>query len=389
MRPPLLLLALSLSALASPAAPSPIAATPTAPSSPLPAPSSLQERADHFLTLFNAGYQSLIAVRESASWDAAVDVTPAHDAAAEATSRSFAAFTGHATVIAEARALLARRAELDPVTVIQLQRVLLNAAEAPMTNPALARARIAAETAQDSTLNSFTFHLGDQPISTNDLEQRLLTSTDLTERRALWEASKQSGPVLKPGLVALQKLRNGVAQELGYPDYFSLQFANYGLSTDEMLHLNDEFLRVLRPLYLQLHTWAKYELAKRYGQPVPKRIPAHWLANRWGQEWPALVAAANLDAHFARHPREWVARTAEEFFTGLGFAPLPASFWQKSDLYPRAVDAPSHKSDHAYCYDVDLDGDVRGLLNIEANTDWYGTAHHEFGHAFCLSLIHI
>lgn len=382
MRPPLLLLALSLFTLASPAAPSPVAAKPTALSSPSPVPSALQERADHFLTLFNAGYQSLIAVREAASWDASVDVTPAHDAAAEATSRSFAAFTGHATVIAEARALLARRTELAPVTVLQLQRVLLNAAEGPMTNPALARARIAAETAQDSTLNSFTFHLDDQPLTTNDLEQRLLTSTDLAERRALWEASKQSGPALKPGLIELQKLRNGVAQELGYPDYFTLQFANYGLDVDAMLRLNDEFLRVLRPLYLQLHTWAKYELAKRYGQPVPKRIPAHWLANRWGQEWPALVAAANLDAQFALHPREWVAKTAEQFFTGLGFAPLPASFWQKSDLYPRAVDAPSHKSDHAYCYDVDLDGDVRGLLNIEANTDWYGTAHHEFGHAF-------
>ncbi|MBK8476339.1 MAG: M2 family metallopeptidase [Opitutaceae bacterium] len=303
MRPPLLLLALSLSAtLASPAAPSPNAASPTPAASALTAPPPLQERADHFLSLFNAGYQSLIAVRESAGWDAAVDVTPAHDAAAEATSRAFAAFTGHATVIAEARALLAHRTELTPVTVLQLQRVLLNAAEGPMTNPALARARIAAETAQDSTLNSFTFHLGNQPLTTNELEQRLLTSTDLAERRALWEASKQSGPALKPGLLQLQKLRNGVAQELGYPDYFALQFANYGLGTDEMLRLNDEFLRVLRPLYLQLHTWAKYELAKRYGQPVPKRIPAHWLANRWGQEWPALVAAANLDAQFAQAP---------------------------------------------------------------------------------------
>jgi len=360
-------------------------ATPPATPAPAPSPASaspLQERADRFLALFSAGYQSLIAVRESTGWDAAVDVSPAHDAAAEAASRAFAAFTGHATVIAEARALLARRAELAPVTVLQLQRVLFNAAEAPMTDPALVRARIAAETAQDSTLNSFVYHLGDRAIATNDLESRLLASTDLAERRALWETSKQSGPALKPGLIELQKLRNGVARELGYPDYFTLQFATYGLSADEMVRLNDDFLRVLRPLYLQLHTWAKHELAKRYGQPVPKRIPAHWLANRWGQEWPGLVAAANLDAEFARHPREWIAQTAEQFYVGLGFAPLPASFWEKSDLYPRPVDAPSRKCDHAFCYDIDLAGDVRGLLNIEANTDWFGTAHHEFGHAF-------
>jgi peptidyl-dipeptidase A len=360
-------------------------ATPPATPDPAPPPASaspLQERADRFLALFSAGYQSLIAVRESTGWDAAIDVSPAHDAAAEAASRAFAAFTGHATVIAEARSLLAHRAELAPVTVLQLQRVLLNAAEAPMTDPALVRARIAAETAQDSTLNSFVYRLGDRAITTNDLDARLLASTDLAERRALWEASKQSGPTLKPGLIELQKLRNGVARELGYPDYFTLQFATYGLSADEMVRLNDDFLRVLRPLYLQLHTWAKHELARRYGQPVPKRIPAHWLANRWGQEWPGLVAAANLDAQFARHPREWIAQTAEQFYTGLGFAPLPASFWERSDLYPRPADTPSHKSDHAFCYDIDLAGDVRGLLNIEANADWFGTAHHEFGHAF-------
>ena len=382
MRPRIHLLALCLAAALSLHAAPPAAPDTAPPAAPLSAPSPLQERANHFLSLFNAGYQSLIAVREAAGWDASVDVTPAHDAAAEATSRSFAAFTGHPTVIAESRALLERRAELDPVTVLQLQRVLFNAAEAPMTNPALARARIAAETAQDSALNTFTFHLDDQALATNQLDERLLTCTDLAQRRALWEASKQSGPALKPGLIELQKLRNGVARELGYPDYFTLQFATYGLSAEEMLRLNDEFLRVLRPLYLQLHTWAKYELAKRYGQPVPKRIPAHWLANRWGQEWPGLVAAANLDAQFAQHPREWIAKTAEQFYIGLGFAPLPASFWQRSDLYPRAVDAPSHKSSHAFCYDVDLEGDVRGLLNIEANTDWFGTAHHEFGHAF-------
>jgi peptidyl-dipeptidase A len=81
------------------------------------------------------------------------------------------------------------------------------------------------------------------------------------------------GPLLKPGLVRLRDLRNGVARELGYPDYFSLQYAAYGLDAAGMVRLNDELLRAVRPLYLQLHTWAKYELAKRYGQPVPKRSP--------------------------------------------------------------------------------------------------------------------
>ena len=65
---------------------------------------------------------------------------------------------------------------------------------------------------------------------------------------------------------------------------------------DELLTLNRDFLEVLRPLYLELHTWAKYELAKKYGQPVPDRIPAHWIPNRWAPEWNGMVATPELAA---------------------------------------------------------------------------------------------
>ncbi len=65
------------------------------------------------------------------------DVSPAHDAAAEAAGKARAAFNGNPAVITEAKALLEQRAELEPLTVRQLERVLLNAAEGPMTNPEL------------------------------------------------------------------------------------------------------------------------------------------------------------------------------------------------------------------------------------------------------------
>ena len=61
-----------------------------------------------------------------------------------------------------------------------------------------------------------------------------------------------------------------MARELGHKDYFSLQVASYGMTTEEMVKLQDDFMRELRPLFLQLHTWTKDELAKKYGQPVPK-----------------------------------------------------------------------------------------------------------------------
>ena len=342
----------------------------------------LQDRADRFLTLAGAGYQTLITLRENTDWDANLDVTPATQAAAETAAKAYSAFVGNPALITEARALLAHRAELAPTTVAQLERLLIAAAEAPMTNPTLAHERIEAEVSQDAALNSYEFQFRGQPITVNELDERLLATTDLDERRALWEASKEIGPTLRPGLIRLRDLRNGVARELGYPDYFSLQYATYGLDAAGTVRLNAELVHALRPLYLQLHTWAKHELARRYGQPVPRRIPAHWLANRYGQEWPGLVAAADFNAAIARHPPEWIVRTAERFYTDLGFAPLPASFWARSDFYPVPAGSARRKNQHAYCYHLDLEQDVRALMNVEANADWFGTAHHEFGHAF-------
>ena len=139
------------------------------------------------------------------------------------------------------------------------------------------------------------------------------------------------------------------------------------MTTDEMVKLQDDFMRELRPLYLQLHTWAKYELAKKYGQPVPKRIPAHWLNNRWSQNWTGMVASANLDDHFKGRTPEWVIKTAERFYTGLGFSPLPATFWTLSDLYPVKAGDPRKKNTHASCWHLDLENDIRSLQSIEPN----------------------
>src|SRR5207247_9705278 len=68
--------------------------------------SPIQERADRFLALANAGYQAVFRVNSEAQWTAVTDVTPEHDAAAEATGKAYAAFSGNPAIINEARHLL-------------------------------------------------------------------------------------------------------------------------------------------------------------------------------------------------------------------------------------------------------------------------------------------
>ena len=107
--------------------------------------SPIQERADRFLWLANAGYQALYKVNSEAQWSAVTDVTPQHDAAAEAAAKALAAFNGNPAIIKEARELLTHKSELNELTTRQLNQLLLNAAEGPMTDPELVARRVAAE----------------------------------------------------------------------------------------------------------------------------------------------------------------------------------------------------------------------------------------------------
>jgi len=156
------------------------------------------------------------------------------------------------------------------------------------------------------------------------------------------------------------------------------------MKTDEMMGLMDGLIRDLWPLYRELHTWARYELAKRYHQPVPDYLPADWLPNRWGQDWSALVdvSGLNLDSAFLGKTPEWIVRQGEAFYKSLGFPALPQSFWDKSSLYPVPANANYKKNTHASAWHMDLNQDVRSLMSVEPNPEWYGTAHHELGHIY-------
>jgi peptidyl-dipeptidase A len=126
---------------------------------------TLQERADRFLTLMNSTYKALYTVNNEAQWKSMTDVTPEHDAATEAAGKAYAAFNGDPTVIQEARELLNHKDQLNDLTVRQLKRVLLNAAENPMTNPVIVTRRIAAETRQAWLLTSNQLKFRGKPIT--------------------------------------------------------------------------------------------------------------------------------------------------------------------------------------------------------------------------------
>jgi peptidyl-dipeptidase A len=72
-------------------------------------------------------------------------------------------------------------------------------------------------------------------------------------------------------------------------------------------------------------------------------------------------------------------RKGEHFFTGLGFAPLPPTFWERS-LFERPRDR--EVVCHASAWDVTWSGDLRVKMCIERTEEDFVTIHHELGHDF-------
>lgn len=323
-----------------------------------------------------SGWKSLIEIRDGDS----SNVVRARKA-----DEAMAAFAGSKEHIEKARSFLSKPDLLTPLQEKQLQQILYAAANNPQIIPDVVKERIKAENEQSQLLYGFQFMIDKRKVSTNEIDDILKNETDLPLRLLAWNASKAVGPVLKPGLVKLRALRNKTVQALGYSDYFTYQVSEYGMSTEEMMEVTNRLIREVWPLYRELHTYMRYELAKKYQvDEVPDLLPAHWLPNRWGQDWSAAieVEGLNIDSVLKTKTAEWVVEEGEKLYTSIGFDPLPKVFWEKSSLYPYPADSAVKKNTHASAWHMDLHHDVRSLMSVEPNAEWFETVNHELGHIY-------
>ncbi len=343
--------------------------------------------AQTFIDSYTKEYQALYYASSEAEWASNIKIVEGDSTNATATKKAneaFADFTGSESNINKTREFL-QKTDLSALQKRQLDGMLYSAANNPATIKDVVKARIKAEAEQTEKLFGYNFKIDGRAVTTNDIDGILGESPILKERRKAWEASKEVGKVLKPGLVNLRNLRNETVQALGYSDFFSYQVSDYGMKTAEMTDLMHSLIRDVWPLYRELHTYARYTLAKKYKvAEVPDLLPADWLPNRWGQDWSALVdvEGVDLDAALKDKQAEWLVKTAEEFYVSLGFEKLPEVFWEKSSLYPVPADATYKKNNHASAWHLNLDRDVRSLMSILPNTEWYETTHHELGHIY-------
>ena len=110
----------------------------------------------------------------------------------------------------------------------------------------------------------------------------------------------------------------------------------------------------------------------------------------WAQDWAniyPLVAPQNADPGYdltailqaRKTDARQMVKYGEGFFTSLGFAPLPKTFWERSLFTkPRDRDVVCHAS----AWDVDNVNDLRIKMCIDITAEDFTTIHHELGHNF-------
>jgi peptidyl-dipeptidase A len=225
------------------------------------------------------------------------------------------------------------------------------------------------------------------------VEKLMANSTDAEELKRAWIGWHAVGAPMRQRYARIVELGNQGSRELGYPDVGALWRSNYDMPADDFAKDVDRLWEQLRPLYLSLHAYVRGQLAKKYGStvvPAKGPIPAHLLGNIWAQEWnniyPLMDSPKPAESYDLtkilqdRHTdAKGMVRYGEGFFTSLGFAPLPKTFWERS-LFTKPADRDVVC--HASAWDVDSKDDLRVKMCIQITAEDFKVIHHELGHNF-------
>lgn len=209
-----------------------------------------------------------------------------------------------------------------------------------------------------------------RPISDNEIKDILRTEKDTYKRREAWYASKQIGEEIVDKLIELVKYRNRIAHKLGFRDYFQLMLTAQEIDEDELFAIFDDLKQKTDQPFADIKAEMDKIIAKQYKDLRPEGL-RHWhYVDPFFQEAPD-VFDVDLDKVFNDQNLE---HTAKAFYKAIGLD--VTDILARSDLYER-----EQKQQHAYCTDIDREGDVRILCNLQPNESWMSTLLHELGHA--------
>jgi len=229
-------------------------------------------------------------------------------------------------------------------------------------------------------------------LDINQITDIMRESRDEKKLRQVWEGWHTISPQMREEYTRFVELSNKGAGELGFTDTGAMWRSKYDMPADEFTKELDRLWEQVRPLYVKLHAYIRMKLRQQYGDVVPEKgpMPAHLLGNIWAQDWSnvyPIARPANADPGFSLNdilknrkisPQDMV-KTGERFYTSIGFAPMPQTFWERSMFTkPRDREVVCHAS----AWDVDNIEDLRIKMCIQPTDEDFRTIHHELGHNF-------
>ncbi|PWK13419.1 M2 family metallopeptidase [Tumebacillus permanentifrigoris] len=224
------------------------------------------------------------------------------------------------------------------------------------------------ETEIEGRFTMYRATIDGEKVSDNEIHDILANVTDSEKRRAAWEASKQIGPEVAGKVVELVKFRNQIASKLGYANYYEMSLEFQEIDKQELFDVLGQLEAATRAPFAAMKAELDAELAARCGIAPDEMRPWHY-ADPFFQEAPASEAV-DLNQFFAAQD---VVALSKVYFDGVGLD--IQDILDRSDLYER-----EGKNQHAYCTDIDREGDVRILCNVRPNEYWMATMLHELGH---------
>jgi peptidyl-dipeptidase A len=233
-----------------------------------------------------------------------------------------------------------------------------------------------------------------RPESCLDIEQItqvMATSRDPQRLRQVWEGWHTISVPMRRNYQRFIELANTGARELGFADTGAMWRLKYDMPAEDFTREVDRLWEQVRPLYVSLHAYVRMKLHERYGDAVPAGgpLPAHLLGNIWAQDWSNvldLVSSGSTGPGFSltdvlkrrNVSATEMVRVGERFYTSLGFAPLPDTFWSRS-LFTKPADRDVVC--HASAWDIDTLDDIRIKMCIDPTEEDFTTIHHELGHS--------
>ncbi|MES2156716.1 MAG: M2 family metallopeptidase [Pseudomonadota bacterium] len=258
--------------------------------------------------------------------------------------------------------------------------------------------------------------LNGKPINGSDIEEKMGSSRNPQELQEMWVSWHDNvGAPMRGDYTKLVDIANAGAKELGFADTGAMWRSKYDMPADDFAKLTDKIWADVKPLYDQLHCYTRTKLNEKYGdtvQPATGPIRADLLGNMWAQQWgniydvvaPAGAGDLGYDVGDLLKAKGFIEtrpdqtdgpdtpekerrgywekqmfRIGEGFYSSLGLAPLPTTFWDRTQfIKPRDRDVVCHAS----AWDLDNKDDIRVKMCTKVNSTDFVTIHHELGHNY-------